>query len=245
MTLSNIINPIHINKLSIKQVKELQRLLNNCGYKLAIDGIVGNQTLTAFNSFKKGHNLTEPNLIGKTTIEWLMKYATNSSASNSELNNPLLFAPCPLPFERKINQRGLDLIKEFEGFRNQAYICPAGIPTIGYGSTFYLDGRKVKMGDRISKEEAEKLLIRTVQTFADGVSKVIKVPLTSNQFSALVSLCFNIGVGAFQKSTLVKVLNQGNYSEAANQFLRWNRGGGKVLAGLTRRRTRERQLFLS
>jgi len=85
----------------------------------------------------------------------------------------------------------------------------------------------------------------TVQTFADAVNKTVKVPLTSNQFSALVSLCFNIGIGAFQKSTLVRVLNQGNYGEAANQFLRWNQGGGKVLAGLVRRRQRERELFLS
>lgn len=249
MTLSNIINPIHISKLSIEQAKELQRLLNNCGYSLAVDGIVGNQTLKAFNSFKKGHNLTEPNLIGKTTVEWLMRYATNSEfkTQNSELNihYSLLPTPCSLQKERKINQTGLDLIKEFEGFRSEAYLCPSNIATIGYGSTFYPDGRKVKLGDRITREEGEKLLMTTVQTFADAVNKTVKVSITSNQFSALVSLCFNIGVGAFQKSTLVKVLNQGNYGEAANQFLRWNRGGGQILAGLTRRRTRERELFLS
>lgn len=240
MNLLNIINPIHINKLSIEQAKELQTLLNNCGYKLVVDGIVGDRTITAFNSFKKGHNLTEPNLIGKTTIEWLMRYATNSST------NSLLPTPCSLlPSSRKINQRGLDLIKEFEGFRSEAYLCPANVWTIGFGSTFYPDGRKVKKSDRITKEEAEKLLMTTVQTFADGVNKAVKVPLTSNQFSALVSLCFNIGISAFQKSTLVRVLNEGNYGEAANQFLRWNRGGGKVLAGLTRRRNRERELFLS
>jgi lysozyme len=150
-----------------------------------------------------------------------------------------------LSFQRKINKTGLELIKEFEGFRSQAYLCPAKVATIGYGSTFYPDGKKVKLGDRITAQEAEKLLMTTIQTFADGVSKAIKIPLTSNQFSALVSLCFNIGIGAFHSSTLVRVLNQGNYSEAANQFLRWNRGGGKVLAGLTRRRNRERNLFLS
>jgi lysozyme len=239
MTLSNIINPIHISKLSIEQVRELQRLLNNCGYKIAVDGIVGNETIKAFNNFKTGHNLTEPNLIGKTTIEWLMRYATNSST------NSLLPTPCSLlPSSRKINQKGLDLIKEFEGFEKVAYLCPSGVITIGYGLTFYPDGRKVRMGDRITKEEAERLLKIIVQTFAEVVSRAVKVPLTNNQFSALVSLCFNIGIGAFQNSTLVRVLNQGNYSEAANQFLRWNRGDGKVLAGLVRRRTRERELFL-
>ncbi len=146
---------------------------------------------------------------------------------------------------RTINQLGLDLIKEFEGFRSEAYLCPANIWTIGYGNTFYLDGEKVKRGDKISREKAEELLKVTVQIFSDHVNKLLKIPVTSNQFSALVSLTYNIGVDAFKNSTLLKVLNQGNYTEAGNQFLRWNKANGKILEGLNKRRRRERKLFLS
>lgn len=212
--------PVHISKLSADQAKELQELLNKCGYNLVVDGIVGNQTLNVFNQFKRANNLTQPDIVGKTTVDWLNRCA-----------------------RREVSKVGLDLIKEFESFRSEAYMCPSNVATIGYGSTFYLDGRSVKIGDKITREESEQLLVATVQMFADEVSKVVKVPLNSNQFSALVSLCFNIGVGAFKKSTLLKLLNNKDYRGASKQFLRWNRGGNKILSGLTRRRVRERELF--
>lgn len=141
---------------------------------------------------------------------------------------------------RKINQAGLELVKQFEGLRLSAYICPAGVPTIGYGST-----KGVKMGDCITKAEAEALLIQDLERFEKAVNKAVKVPLTANQFSALVCFAFNVGIGAFQDSTLLRVLNQSDYAAAANELLRWNKGGGKVLPGLTRRRQAERALFLT
>lgn len=217
--LTNIDRAIKISELDTEKVKVLQNLL-----KVEADGIVGAITLKAFNDFKIQHNLSTPDFIGPTTVKVLLKETKS---------------------EAVINQASIDLIKEFEGFRALAYICPAGVPTIGYGNTYYDSGQKVKIGDTISKEYAEKLLLVTLQSFADTVRKTVKVPLTDNQFGALVSLCFNIGTGAFQNSTLVKLLNQKKYAESAQQFVRWNKGGGKVLPGLTRRRERERELFLS
>jgi GH24 family phage-related lysozyme (muramidase) len=146
--------------------------------------------------------------------------------------------PKPATTDR-INQAGLDMIKQFEGFRPNAYICPAGKPTIGYGSTL-----GVRMGDRITLPEAEALLRREVLRYEKGVRDAVKVPLTSNQFSALVSFTYNVGVGNFQGSTLLKLLNQGNYQGAADQLLLWNKGGGRVLQGLVNRRQAERALFL-
>ncbi|NJO76842.1 MAG: lysozyme [Leptolyngbyaceae cyanobacterium RM1_406_9] len=131
------------------------------------------------------------------------------------------------------------MIKRFEGFRTQAYICPAGVPTIGYGSTL-----GVRMGDRITQQGAEELLQRDLVRFEQAVSDAVKVPLTSNQYSALVSFAFNVGIGAFQRSTLLKLLNQRNYQGAADQLLLWNKGGGRVLQGLVNRRQAERALFL-
>lgn len=141
----------------------------------------------------------------------------------------------------KINQSGLDLIKSFEGFRASPYICPAGVLTIGYGTT----GKRVKAGmPPVTKATAEQWLREDVQVFEQAVDRLVTVPLTSNQFSALVSFVYNIGSGAFASSTLLKRLNAKLYSEAAAQFERWNKGGGKVLPGLTRRRQAEKALFL-
>jgi GH24 family phage-related lysozyme (muramidase) len=139
----------------------------------------------------------------------------------------------------KTNQAGLDLIKSFEGLRLTAYICPAGVPTIGYGTT-----SGVRMGDRITPAQAEALLRRDLAKFEQAVDQAVKVTLNSNQFSALVSFTYNVGAGAFQRSTLLKLLNQGNYQAAAQEFMKWNRGGGRVLPGLTRRRLAEQRLFL-
>lgn len=138
----------------------------------------------------------------------------------------------------KISQKGLDLIKRFEGLRLDAYICPGNVWTIGYGST-----RGVKQGDRITKERAEELLREDVARFESPVRRLVKVPLEQHQFDALVSFAFNVGSGALGSSTLLRLLNAGDYAGAAAQFDRWNRAGGQVLAGLTRRRAAERAMF--
>lgn len=138
----------------------------------------------------------------------------------------------------RVNQEGLDLIKRFESLRLKSYLCPAGVWTIGYGHT-----RGVTPGIVITEAEAERLLREDIEPCERAVSSACKVPLTSAQFSALVSLVFNIGAGAFSKSTLLKLLNQGQYSEAEKQFKRWNKAGGRELPGLTRRRAAEAELF--
>lgn len=139
-----------------------------------------------------------------------------------------------------ISEKGISLIKNFEGCRLIGYKCPAGIPTIGYGHT----GSEVRVGMKITQTEADRLLKNDLIVHCNNVSKLVKVPLNQNQFDALVSFEYNIGYGAFSKSTLLKMLNQKNYKEAAEQFLRWKYAGGKVLAGLERRRKAEKELFL-
>ena len=146
----------------------------------------------------------------------------------------------------KISSRGLELIKDFEGFSSSAYLDVVNIPTIGWGNTFYEDGTKVKLGDQISKTDALKLLeVVANRDFADKIFPSIKVKVSQSQFDAMVSLAYNIGVGAFLKSTLLKKVNAGDFTGAGEEFLRWNKAGGKVVLGLTRRREREKQLFLS
>ena len=146
----------------------------------------------------------------------------------------------------KISSRGLELIKDFEGFSSSAYLDVVNIPTIGWGNTYYSDGRKVKLGDQISKTDALKLLeVVANRDFADKIFPSIKVKVTQSQFDAMVSLAYNIGTGAFLKSTLLKKVNAGDFAGAREEFLRWNKAGGKEVLGLTRRREREKQLFLS
>ena len=145
----------------------------------------------------------------------------------------------------KISNKGLELIKEFEGFSANAYLCPAKIPTIGYGNTFWEDGRKVRIGEQISKSKALELLEFVAnKDFADKIFPLIKVQINQNQFDAMVSLAYNIGVGAFSNSTLLKRVNAKDFIGAGNEFLKWDNSGGKPLLGLTRRRQREKELFL-
>jgi len=145
----------------------------------------------------------------------------------------------------KISNKGLELIKEFEGFRSEPYLCSAGVPTIGYGSTFYPDGRKVSLKDKpISKEEATQLLEHTVNSFANGLKGKLEISLEQNQFDALVCLAYNIGLGAFSKSTLLKRVNSKDFINASNEFLKWDIANGKKLLGLRKRREREQELFL-
>ena len=145
----------------------------------------------------------------------------------------------------KTSSKGKAIIKQYEGFRAKPYLCPAKIPTIGYGATYYTDGRKVKLSDpAISEADADKLLDKMLVKYEDAVNRYVQVPITQNQFDALVSFCYNLGQENLRNSTLLKKLNAKDYNGAADQFLRWNRAGGKVLAGLTKRRTDERKLFL-
>lgn len=140
-----------------------------------------------------------------------------------------------------ISEKGIKIIKNFEGCRLQAYKCPTGIWTIGYGHT----GSSVHQGLKISQTDAESFLKTDLIVHCNNVSKLVKVPLNQNQFDALVSLEYNIGYGSFSKSTLLRLLNNKDYKGAAEQFAVWRLGGGKVLPGLVKRRKAEKDLFLS
>ena len=142
---------------------------------------------------------------------------------------------------REVNEAGVRLVQEFEGCRLDAYRCPAGIPTIGYGAT----GPDIRMGMVWTQEQADARLVEDLARFADGVERLVEVDLSDNQFAAIVSFAFNVGLGALRDSTLLRKLNAGDYLGAADQLPRWNKGGGRVLPGLTRRRAAERDLFLS
>ena len=144
----------------------------------------------------------------------------------------------------KTSSNGTALIREFEGFMASAYLCPAKVWTIGIGTTVYPNGAKVKKGDKCTQDQALEYLQHDLKSFEKTVNDSVKVPLSQNQFDALVSLTYNIGSAAFKNSTLLKKLNAKDYAGAADQFPRWNKGGGKVLKGLVRRRDAERALFL-
>lgn len=138
---------------------------------------------------------------------------------------------------------GLKLIKDFEGERLQAYLCPAGVWTIGYGHTDAAGPPKVVPGMVITKREAEDILRKDLIKYEVAVERAVTVFLKPNQFDALVSFCYNIGPGAFSKSTLVKKLNRGDYGSVPGELMKWNKAGGKELAGLTRRRRAEAALW--
>ena len=138
-----------------------------------------------------------------------------------------------------VSENCINIIKHFEGCKLEAYRCSAGVLTIGYGHT-----GNVHPSDLITQQQAEKLLKVDVERFCHGVKKSVKVRLNQNQFDALVSLSFNIGLGNFRKSTLLELLNDGDYLGAANEFWKWRRGGGVILPGLVRRRAAEADLFI-
>lgn len=144
----------------------------------------------------------------------------------------------------QLSLAGIDLIGNFEGLKLQAYHDSAGVCTIGYGTTVYPNGIPVQPNDQCSLEQARKFMHHDLARFEKAVSSSVKVPLTQNQFDALVSLTYNIGAGAFKNSTLLKLLNQGDYAGASNQFDVWIKAGGQTVQGLVNRRAIEKAHFL-
>ena len=144
----------------------------------------------------------------------------------------------------KLNKAGADLIKEFEGCKLKAYQCSAKKWTIGFGNTFYEDGSPVMPGHAITQEKANQLFEIIANDFSAKVAKLVTSKVSENQFGALVSFAYNCGLINLQKSTLLKKVNANPNDLTINaEFLKWNKAGGKVLAGLTRRREAESKLY--
>lgn len=143
------------------------------------------------------------------------------------------------------SDKGIALIKQFEGCKLTAYQDSVGVWTIGYGWTQPVDGKPIRAGMTIKQETAERLLKTGLVSYESDVYRLVKVGLTQGQFDALVSFTYNLGARSLSTSTLLRKLNAGDYAGAADELLRWNKAGGKVLNGLTRRREAERALFLS
>lgn len=140
----------------------------------------------------------------------------------------------------------IDIIKKFEGCKLSSYKCQAGIWTIGWGNTYYENGSKVQPDDSITQARAEALLLLTVTKFWKETKKVVKSNVNDNQFAALVSFSYNLGIGALNKSTLLKLVNANpNDKQIAHEFMKWVNAGGKPSNGLINRRRAELHLYFS
>jgi lysozyme len=212
-----------------RAAQQWQARMQQRGWSIQVDGLYGAQSARICRQFQQEKGLQADGIVGAAT--WAAAFRSDNLAT-----------PQPSPGgTSSINQKGLDLIKKFEGLVLTAYRDPVGIWTIGYGHT----GPEVGPGDVITRAQAESLLKRDLLRFENAVRSLVKVPVNSNQFSALVSFTYNVGSGALAQSTLLALLNQRNYQGAANQFPRWVNGGGGPLPGLVRRRNEERALFLT
>ena len=201
------------------QVKELQRLLS-----VRDDGVFGIDTLKAVKDFQAKNGLISDGIVGSKTWDVLL----NKNTPKHSLSN-----------------NGMKLLEQFEGLRLEAYLDSAGIATIGFGTIKYPNGSKVKLGDKITKTQAKDYKLYDLKEFESTVNTSVPVPLSQNQYDALVSISYNIGSNAFKNSTLLKKLNAGDYKGAAEQFLVWNKVNSKRVQGLVNRREAERNLFLS
>jgi lysozyme len=145
----------------------------------------------------------------------------------------------------RTSEQGRKLITQFEGEILKVYLDPVGLPTVGVGHLVKPNEKDVyPLGKKITKAESQDLLSKDLARFEGSINSLVKVPLTQNQFDALVSLVFNIGTSAFQNSSVLRRLNEKNYQAAADAFLMWVKSQGKVLRGLQNRRRAERALFL-
>jgi lysozyme len=147
----------------------------------------------------------------------------------------------------KTSDKGIELIKRFEGLSLKPYLCPANVPTIGYGNTFYKNGKKVTLNDKpITEQKAVEMLKQSLEKFEQYVDSYTTDSITQNQFDALVSFCYNLGPANLKSSTLLKKVNANPNDETIkDEFLKWTKAGGRKLAGLVKRREAEAALYFS
>lgn len=145
----------------------------------------------------------------------------------------------------KMSNNGIAMLKSFEGCKLMAYQDPTGIWTIGYGWTQPINHVPIGQGMIITQSTAESLLLSGLVRYEKGITDLVTVPINQNQFDALVDFAWNLGIKSLACSSLLRKLNDGSYTKAADEFLKWNKAGGKVMPGLVKRRTTERSLFLS
>jgi lysozyme len=228
-----------------------------CTLGLASISFTQNQTATDY------HNTIEPDRTYQVAsildfeaqiIQNLLRSTIESPQKRSNVETATPPAPKPpkpkakIPSPKPIPAQALKLIREFEGFKESAYIDTDGTPVIGYGLS-KVDGQQVQIGDRISVTQAETALKSQLHEIQKQLKSEVKVQLNDNQLSALASLAFNVGVDFIAESTLVRKLNAKDYLGAANEFPRWDKAnvGGSLISleGLARRRQAERTLFLT
>lgn len=215
-----------------EDVKRWQEFLRKAGFDIVADGIFGKATDRATRSFQIQNGLREDGIVGKNTL------------AAAELETP---SETPeKPKTRQLSDAGIAFIKSHEGAIYRIYLDPIGLPTGGIGHLLTAQEKKeFPVGTVLSKTQVDEWFRFDIKRFERSVNDLVKVPLTQNQFDALVSFAFNVGTGNFGKSSLLRYLNKGEYSAAANEFRKWNKAGGKVLPGLTRRRKEEMELFLN
>ena len=138
----------------------------------------------------------------------------------------------------RTSEAGKEFIKDFEGCKLEAYQCSGGVWTIGYGHT-----RHVQEGDKITNKEADAFLVKDIEMVEHHVDRLVNVHLLTNEWDAVVSWCFNLGCGNLRSSTMLRVINAGDIDKVSEQIVRWDKAGGKVVSGLTRRRKAEAELF--
>ncbi len=147
----------------------------------------------------------------------------------------------------KIGEKGLSLIKEFESFQSKPYQCPSLVWTIGYGNTYYENGEKIRKSDSpINEKRASELLKFSIKSFEQSVDSFCRDDIDQNQFDALVSFAFNVGINNLKNSTLLKLVNTNPKDpKIKDEFMRWTKSGGKTLSGLVKRRSEEAKLYFS
>jgi len=224
--------PVLRNGQDGKAVERLQRALAAAGHAVRVDGHFGDRTERAVRAFQNAHRLPVDGVVGAGTWAALRNGAASAA---------------PAPGKRRLSTRGAAFIAHFEGLELKLYNDPVGHCTIGCGHLVHhgpINGSEPDEFRRgITRERALELLQEDAQVAAAEISKSVKVRLNQPQFDALVSFAFNVGNGAFRESTLLKLLNGGDYASVPAQLRRWTKASGAVLPGLVRRRDAEGALF--